>query len=155
MLQSYKMHVKSLCNIFGSTAFFNHYDLCSFPPPESDCSPSNSVHCLKKLLYSPIINLPLQCFAHSLTYLCLSLEDDHSPPLIPCGQQIPRLVKLHCRNDISYKEIKKIVLKLAVKKKKKKYIYIYTHTQYIIINNNKTIMYFYIKMYNYYCRYYY
>lgn len=35
------------------------------------------------------------------TDLSLSLKDDHSATFIPCGQQVPRLVKLHRRDDIS------------------------------------------------------
>lgn len=34
--------------------------------------------------------------------LGLSLKDDHSATFIPCGQQIPRLVEFHCRDDISW-----------------------------------------------------
>lgn len=40
--------------------------------------------------------------------LSLPLEDDHSATFIPRGQQVPRLVKLHRRDDISWEKDEKM-----------------------------------------------
>lgn len=55
--------------------------------------------------YTTSVDIPgveLGNCVNASTDLSLSLEDDHSATFIPRGQQVPCLVKLHRRDDISW-----------------------------------------------------
>lgn len=39
-------------------------------------------------------------------YLYFLLEDDYTPSLVPCGQQLPCVVELNSRYDVRWKKTK-------------------------------------------------